>query len=78
MTNKWYNIELCIKCDKRIHDHDRSYNSGICPKCGHDSNSTICDTKTIPTRRTDNIPWWKFWDRNYKYEQIIDGKKILL
>lgn len=66
----WTPFHVCVTCGGQIGDRDRMYNGGICPYCGFDSDSTICDTNTKMFRkrkiRNDN-PWWMFWSL-YKIE----------
>lgn len=51
MKGSWYKINVCIKCHNKLGDYTMMYSSGVCPDCGHDSDSTICDTKTIVARK---------------------------
>ena len=41
-----YGVKFCVQCDKRLGTYHEMYSGGICPHCGHNSNSTICRTKT--------------------------------
>ncbi len=50
----------CKKCFWELSDSQKFYSYGVCPYCGHSSNSTICSTrKRIRTWRWDTkIPWY--------------------
>jgi len=72
MSNKpresnWYKIDVCKNCRKRLRRNARCYSGGVCPKCGHDSCSTICDTSTVIIKEILHPPWWRVWDKEYEY-----------
>lgn len=48
---KWYKIEVCIECKGRIGRDTKTHNDGVCPNCGNDSMSTVCDTESVILRR---------------------------
>ena len=39
----YFPIYYCASCNKEIGGRDRKYNDGMCPHCGVQSDSTICD-----------------------------------
>lgn len=62
-------IDVCVACSTQLDDDTISYNNGICPACGYDSEATVCDTnlvifKVVPS---EIIPWWKFWKHPESY-----------
>jgi len=44
ISNEWVVEFNCISCHKVLEEKDRLYLHGICCHCGHNSNSTICNT----------------------------------
>ena len=64
----WYRITVCPKCQNRLSNRIHLYSDGICPKCGRDSNGTICETNNIIIRKIKHHPWWRFWDKKFTYE----------
>lgn len=43
-TSNWYKLYGCEVCLAELSYHEVMHSSGICPKCGVDSKSTIIDT----------------------------------
>ncbi len=69
----WYSLNICTVCSVRI--HNRSDHSGICPHCGHDSNSTVCQTDKVIIRKIKHDkPWWMIWK---KRKVTYEGKNDL-
>jgi len=60
----WRAFYFCVKCEQELKGSEKMHNCGVCPHCGHDSNSTICNTKTRVARwvTTYRPPWWVFWE----------------
>jgi hypothetical protein len=52
----------CVGCSSALSEYDRLYSDGVCPKCGHQSDGTICDAQkvAVPKMRRSR-PWWYFW-----------------
>lgn len=48
----------CSKCLVPLSDNQRMYSHGVCPFCGYDSDSTICNTETVVRLRGPS-----FWAR---------------
>ena len=65
--SEWYCIDVCIKCEKRLSNNEVMYRSGVCPKCGHQTNSTMCQTKKVVLKEIRHHKWWQFWKRKYTY-----------
>jgi predicted RNA-binding Zn-ribbon protein involved in translation (DUF1610 family) len=62
MKMNWELAEFCVKCGEFL-DYDEVIDSnGVCPFCGFDSISTICETKRKVRR----------WISDGKYESLID------
>jgi hypothetical protein len=40
----WRAEILCYHCEYVMSDHEKMYSGGICPNCGYDDESTVCDT----------------------------------
>lgn len=55
-------------------NHEKMYSHGVCPYCGNDNNSTICDTYNVILKEISYTPWWKFWDK-YCLEHIGANEK---
>lgn len=54
----------CVACSEYLSRGVRDYSDGICPDCGFDSCSTICDTKTeVGFWHTPNkfLFWKRVW-----------------
>ncbi len=67
----WYLIRVCSGCQRRLDLDEWARSGGVCPKCGKDSHSTICNTKNVILREIKFDPWWKFWDRK---PSVYEGK----
>lgn len=65
--SKWYKIEVCIKCDKKMSDHEKYYNNGTCPNCGCNSGCTICKVKDIILKKITHHKWWQIFNRKTEY-----------
>ncbi len=63
----WYLINVCNTCDNRLNREDIYRNNGVCPKCGVNSNSSICNTKGIILKKISHHKWWNFWNKKYTY-----------
>lgn len=59
----WEYKRSCKYCKSRLSDDQVYYSGGVCPECGADSKSTICDYEKIIYRKVyTNIPqWFEFW-----------------
>ena len=49
--SKWHGITKCDKCRNTLTINEVIHSIGICPHCGHDSESTICDYYNVIVRR---------------------------
>ena len=76
--SEWYKITICTSCHKRLNRHNELYSGGVCPKCGRDSHSTICDTKTVIVKRIKHYSWWQIFDRKSTYVGRDEFSKIWL
>jgi len=74
-SSEWHKITICVNCKCRIKHQTRMYGGGICPNCGHDSHSTICDTKNIIIKEIKHHKWWQFWKRKFTYLGKDDQSK---
>lgn len=63
----WYKLSVCSKCEHTLSDRAEYYGNGICPHCGHDSDSTICDTKYVILKETKHYNWWDILSRERTY-----------
>ena len=61
--SNWYKINACAKCTKKLANSKVYYNGGVCPHCGYDSNSDICDSIAITVKETKHYPWWQIFNR---------------
>ena len=43
----WHPVFCCVKCDRPIPFHERNYNDGVCPHCGHQAGIMSCEGKFI-------------------------------
>lgn len=57
----WVRHAFCVKCSERLGRHQEMYSHGICPFCGFNSDSTICDTNVRSARlvRGPQASWWQ-------------------
>ena len=56
--SKWYHIYICVKCEKRISEHNYFYNRAVCPNCGYSKGGTICDAHKLVIRKITTGSWW--------------------
>ncbi len=76
--SNWYPIQVCIKCKCTLSDHKEFYSRGVCPFCGHNSESTICNTKTLVIREIKHYKWWQLWNRKKTYQgNNVESKEWL-
>ena len=63
MTNigRWYKVRVCVECEEIIESNENANSGGICPHCGKNSGTSICETKEMVARAINIHPWWKFW-----------------
>lgn len=66
--SKWYPITLCTKCEQRIYSDDVAGRMGICPNCGHDSDSTVCDVTNVIVREIKHYKWYALTNRKKSWE----------
>jgi phage FluMu protein Com len=64
----WYTIKVCTNCEKRLNRSQILYESGRCPKCKHESDKDVCETHIVVLKETKLSPWWKFWNKKYRYK----------
>lgn len=57
----WIAEFRCVGCSSALSEYDRLYRDGICPKCGHQSDGTICDAQKVAVPVVRRRPWWHFW-----------------
>jgi len=48
---KWYGLNICVNCETLLTFNQQMHSGGICPFCGNDGNSTICDTRKVILRK---------------------------
>ena len=49
----------CVECGKELSSDAVMYSDGVCPRCGHSSQSTVCDVitnKRFIEDRPRNVP----------------------
>ena len=39
----WYPVRRCVACKEELSDSELMHSKGICPYCGNDSKSTVCN-----------------------------------
>lgn len=66
--SKWYAIEVCSECERRLMEHELMSSGGTCPHCGHSSVGTICDYKKVTLRSIKHYKWWQIFGRKTTYE----------
>lgn len=67
-VSKWYNIEICSNCKKRLYYNDIYYSNGICKHCGQSSRGSICNFEKIVIRVIKHYKWWHLFNRKKIYE----------
>jgi predicted RNA-binding Zn-ribbon protein involved in translation (DUF1610 family) len=56
---KWHAAYFCVACGEELSSDEVMYSSGVCPWCGHVSNTTVCRTETRVRRWVGGgVPWW--------------------
>lgn len=55
---EWHRIIKCIRCGDEMSNHQRMYSNGICPYCGLDDLSTICNTYNQIQRQVYYKKWF--------------------
>ena len=53
-------VHLCAKCEVRLSNHEMMCSHGVCPYCGNNSESTICDCIKKSVKLPDK-KWYQFW-----------------
>ncbi len=53
---KWEYYCVCSKCDEALTRNTIYHGGGVCPHCGYDADSTICDSKNIVRRKVYTQP----------------------
>lgn len=48
---KWQASWVCTECNEPLSWNEKMYSYGVCPYCGHHSNSTVCDVVTKVFKR---------------------------
>ncbi|QQO97064.1 hypothetical protein Nekkels1_60 [Cellulophaga phage Nekkels_1] len=66
--SRWYNINVCTKCEKRLSHLDLINSSGTCPYCGNTSIGTICDYRKVILRSVKHYEWWQIFGGKTTYE----------
>lgn len=56
---RWVAVHHCANCEHILDMDERFYSGGVCPFCGFDSHSTICNTKNRPVW-VAHRPWWQW------------------
>ena len=62
---KYYSLNCCVSCKQVLKDHEQSYSSGTCPKCGNTSKGTITDCFKKVAVKIQVSSRWKFWTKTY-------------
>lgn len=70
----WLPAYFCVNCKKEMSDRVKMYSSGLCPMCGHDSRSTICNAHLRAYKNVRINPVWKPWKKQYKRVYRDDAK----
>jgi PHP family Zn ribbon phosphoesterase len=66
--SKWYKIMTCSKCKYRLTHNEKMHSGGVCPYCGLDDASTMCDTVNVIARKIKHHKWWEIRKRKITYE----------
>lgn len=70
--SNWYGIDVCVKCKGRLSDSQIMHSDGVCPKCGHVTKGTVCETIKVVAKEIKHHKWWQFWKRKYTYKGVDD------
>jgi hypothetical protein len=57
LCKDWTYIYVCPVTKERLFRNDVFYSSGICPRCGHDDESTICHEEKVVGKWTVKPSW---------------------
>ena len=66
----WYGVPRCSSCNKNLTNNIVMHSQGICPKCGFDSKSTVCDYHYVIVRKITVIQLNSNFPFIHKYETI--------
>ena len=73
----WIAIYKCVSCREELEAHEEMYNHGVCPKCGHVSRGTICDTIKSSKEIRPKLPKESLWARLKKIlKQILSDLSV--
>lgn len=71
LVSEWMKVRVCSECYGYLDSSTFYDNDGLCPHCGHQANSTICDELDIVYRKVYTIKpkWYELWiDEEYFIE----------
>ena len=66
----WYGLPKCKSCNGRLTKNIVAHSNGICPKCGFDSKSSVCDYYYVIVRKHTVIQLNSNFPFIHKYENI--------
>ena len=66
----WYGLPKCKSCNGGLTKDIVMHSNGICPKCGFDSKSTICDYYYVIARKHTVIQVNRYFPFIHKYTNI--------
>ena len=56
-------VVVCVKCEQPIPFFTDLRGNGVCPWCGMESGSYLCEVKMISYKKKIEFPGIKFWKR---------------
>ena len=62
MKKQWVAVYLCGNCEQSLTETEKTRSNGVCPYCGQNTNSTVCNTtKKVGRWITDYKPTFWQW-----------------
>ena len=66
----WYGLPKCKSCNGGLTSNIVMHSQGICPKCGFNSKSTVCDYYYVIARKHTVIQVNRYFPFIHKYTNI--------
>lgn len=61
MKTNWHCVYECVECKRLLSWGVVMHSHGVCPCCGHNSHSTVCNTNKVSRRWrwSNDRRWWQ-------------------
>ena len=68
---KWFNVDLCVECEKQLSNRVLMYSNATCPYCGHNAPGTFCNVTSTSARYVMPYKWYEFWKYHTRYSERL-------